>query len=144
MKPTKRRAEGRRQLVRQALSYAVIGLCSASLDTLVFWALTTLAGVTPHIANVAGISIGMTVSFTLNRVFTFSVLDRTVTRFATFVAVGITGMGISAVIMELGIRLELPLMTVKLLSVVVVALVQFLANRSITFRASDQGEANSA
>lgn len=123
-------------LLRQVVSYGAIGVASASLDTLVFWILTQYAGVAPHLANVVGISCGITMSFGLNRMFTFAVLDRTATRFATFVMVGLFGMGISVLMIEGGIRLQMPLMQVKVASVVVVALVQFTLNRTITFRSA--------
>ncbi len=121
-------------LFRQLFSYGVIGVVSALLDTTVFWVLTTRTVTPPQAANVVGISCGITLSFVLNRAFTFSARDRTLQRFAIFVAVGLCGMALSAAILAIGIRLGFALMPIKLFSVVVVAIVQFTLNRTITFR----------
>lgn len=138
---TKRRI-GRRipPLVRQMLSYGVIGVLSASTDAVVFWLLITRASLAPQLANVVGIGCGITMSFWLNRAFTFGVRDRPLARFAVFWVVGLTGLALSALVLEVGLRFGYPAMNVKLLSVVVVAATQFVLNRSITFRIKDAGK----
>jgi putative flippase GtrA len=88
----------------------------------------------PQLANIVGISRGITLSFWLNRAFTFRVRDRTLARFAVFWGVGLTGLAPSAAILEAGLRLGFSAMNVKLVSVFAVAAVQFVLNRSITFR----------
>ena len=128
------RGGGARRLLRQMLSYGVIGALSASLDTLVFWLLVTYTGTHPQLANVVGVLLGISTSFTLNRTFTFDAHDRVVARFASFLAVGIGGLGLSAAILHVGMDLRLPIMAVKVGSVVIVAAVQFVLNRSLSFR----------
>jgi putative flippase GtrA len=73
-------------------------------------------------------------SFWLNRAFTFRVRDRALARFATFWAVGLGGLALSALILQTGLSLGLPAMRVKLVSILIVASVQFALNRTITFR----------
>ena len=74
-----------------------------------------------QLANAIGIAVGITMSFWLNRAFTFQVSDRAMARFATFWAVGLTGLVLSAIILEVGLRAGFEPMRVKLVSVVVVA-----------------------
>lgn len=121
-------------VVREILSYGVIGAISAGTDAAIFWQLTTRAVLAPQLANAVGVACGITLSFWLNRAFTFQVRDRALTRFATFWAVGLGGLALSAIILELGLALGLPAMQVKLVSILFVAGVQFALNRTITFR----------
>jgi putative flippase GtrA len=123
------------------LSYGVIGVLSASTDAGIFWLLITYAGLPPQLANVVGIGCGITMSFWLNRAFTFGVRDRALARFAIFWGVGLIGLALSALVLEVGLRLGYPAMNVKLFSVVVVAAAQFVLNRSITFRSKGTVEA---
>lgn len=117
------------------LSYGVIGVVSASLDATVFWLLVSFRETPPQVANAIGICCGITLSFLLNRAFTFRVRDRAGQRFATFLAVGLGGLVLSALVLQLGMQFGLRIMEAKLLSVALVAATQFILNRTITFRA---------
>jgi putative flippase GtrA len=128
-----------RDLLRQMVSYGVIGLGSAGLDALVFWLLISFASAQPQVANVAGVLCGIAMSFSLNRLFTFHVRDKVVVRFAVFFGVGLIGLALSAGILAVGLRLGLSAMTTKACSIVLVAAVQFVLNRSVTFRAVRAG-----
>jgi len=128
-------------LVRQMFSYGVIGVLSASTDAAIFWLLITRVGLAPQAANVVGIGCGITMSFWLNRAFTFGVRDRALARFAVFWGVGLAGLALSALVLEVGLRLGYPAMNVKLFSVVIVAAAQFILNRSITFRNKETAKA---
>ncbi|PKQ20567.1 MAG: hypothetical protein CVT66_04450 [Actinobacteria bacterium HGW-Actinobacteria-6] len=121
-------------VAREVLSYGVIGVLSASTDAIIFWSLTTRFALDPQLANAAGVVCGITLSFWLNRAFTFRVRDRALARFATFWAVGLGGLALSALILQTGLSLGLPAMRVKLVSILIVASVQFALNRTITFR----------
>ena len=123
-------------LFRQIVFYGAIGTLSASTDAAIFWVLSSRTDVPLQLANAIGIAVGITMSFWLNRAFTFQVSDRAMARFATFWAVGLTGLVLSAVILEVGLRAGFEPMRVKLVSVVVVAATQFVLNRTITFRRS--------
>ena len=125
-------------LLRQMVSYGVIGAFCATVDTSLFWVLVTTTRVPAQSANVAGVLTGITLSFTLNRRFTFTVHDRTMVRFATFLTVGLLGLGLSAALLAIGLHLGFPSLAVKIVSVGVVALVQFLLNRTVTFRPQRQ------
>jgi len=123
-------------LVRQIVFYGAIGTLSASTDAAIFWVLSSQTNVPLQLANAIGIAVGITMSFWLNRAFTFRVSDKAMARFATFWAVGLTGLVLSAIILEVGLRAGFEPMRVKLVSVVIVAATQFVLNRTITFRQS--------
>jgi putative flippase GtrA len=88
-----------------------------------------------QLANAVGVCLGITLSFTLNRLFTFEARDETLRRFAIFFGVGMIGLALSAAILAAGTRLGFSAIVVKGCAVVLVAAVQFVLNRTITFRA---------
>jgi putative flippase GtrA len=120
-------------LLRQVASYGVIGVTSAALDAGVFWLLVAQSQVPPQVANVVSVSCGITLSFSLNRVFTFDRRDHTISRFVVFALVGLVGIALSAAILAGGMHLGLAPLAAKGLSIVVVAAVQFTLNRQVTF-----------
>ena len=86
-------------------------------------------------ANIVSIHIGIFTSFVLNRSLNFKVKDKAAVRFLSFYSVGIVGLGISELMLYLMVTIgELHELFCKLLSIVVVALVQFLLNKNITFK----------
>ena len=61
--------------------------------------------------------------------------DKTTRRFLSFYAVGLTGLGISELMLYLMVTLGgMNELLCKLISIVVVALIQFVLNKFITFR----------
>jgi putative flippase GtrA len=125
---------GRLELIRQVISYGLIGLASAGLDATVFWLLVSFTRSAPQLANAVGICCGITMSFSLNRRFTFDSHDQVLRRFALFAVIGLCGLALSAFILAVGLRMGYPAMTVKLFSVALVAAMQFVLNRTVTFR----------
>lgn len=120
---------------RNLILYGIIGGFCAALDFGVYTALCYW-DIMPYLwANIISIHVGIFTSFALNRSFNFKVKDKTATRFLSFYAVGLTGLGISELMLYLMVTAggwnEL---ICKLLSIVVVALVQFLLNKYITFK----------
>lgn len=120
---------------RNLILYGIIGGFCTALDFGVYTALCYW-DIMPYLwANIISIHVGIFTSFALNRSFNFKVKDKTATRFLSFYAVGLTGLGISELMLYLMVTAggwnEL---ICKLLSIVVVALVQFLLNKYITFK----------
>lgn len=120
---------------RNLILYGIIGSFCAGLDFLVYSALCHF-DVMPYLwANVISIHCGIFCSFFLNRSLNFKVKDRATQRFLSFYAVGLTGLAISEGMLYLMVTIagwnEL---FCKLLSIVVVALIQFVLNKFITFR----------
>jgi putative flippase GtrA len=105
-------------------------------DYVGFYILLTL-GSSYHIANATGYLIGTLISFTLNRIITFSVHDRIALRLMMFAAVAAFGYLTSALILWFLVEhLVVDALYAKLLTLPVVVGVQFSLNRWITFRRS--------
>ncbi len=115
--------------------YGLIGALSATLDFGVFTLLVRLFGIHYIIANCISIFTGIATSFTLNRNFNFKVKDHTSRRFIIFLTVGICGLMVSNTILYVSIDLiKMNSLVSKLLSIIVVAFLQFIANKHITFK----------
>lgn len=123
---------------RELILYGIIGGFCAALDFGVY----TVLGLIIHflIANIISIHCGIICSFLLNRNFNFKVKDKTKRRFLSFYLVGLSGLSISELLLWIfSTRMGLNNMAVKLATVVIVALFQFLLNKYITFKTSKNG-----
>lgn len=133
-----RRLAGQARSFRELILYGMIGGFSAALDFGVYTLLVSCLAVHYIAANSLSVLAGIVTSFTLNRNYNFRVRDRTPVRFASFLTVGLVGMAVSnAVLWLLVTRLALDALLSKLLAVVVVAAMQFVANKYVTFRKLD-------
>ena len=120
---------------RNLILYGIIGACCAALDFGIYTALCRLELMPYLAANIISIHVGIFTSFVLNRSINFKVKDRVSVRFMSFYAVGLTGLGISELMLYLLVTVAgLDELICKLLSIVVVALVQFLLNKYVTFK----------
>ena len=120
---------------RNLILYGIIGCCSSGLDFLLYTLFVSVFGWHYVISNSISVIVGITTSFTLNRNYNFKVKDKTRRRFSIFLTVGLCGMVLSNLILWCCIdKLELSKIVSKLLSIVLVVLVQFLINKYITFR----------
>ena len=122
------------KLFREFILYGLIGLLAATLDGLVFFYLRKL-GVSLYPANFTSINLGMLCSFTLNTFFNFQVSDKLLARAARFFAIGYCGLLLSTLILLGGVTLlAYPELPVKIFSIFLVAMLQFIFNKLITFR----------
>lgn len=113
--------------------YAIIGGFCAALD---FGVYTTICFLIPYLwANVISTHCGIFCSFLLNRQFNFKVKDKTLIRFLSFYIVGLVGLGISSLLLYILVDLaQANEIICKLLTIVIVAIIQFLLNKFITFK----------
>ena len=121
---------------RELILYGIIGALCAALD----FGLYTLLGMwIPYLwANVISVHAGILCSFLLNRQYNFKVKDRPAQRFTIFYLVGLSGLGLSELIIYLlAKRGGWDYVLTKLLTVVVVALFQFVLNKFITFKKTE-------
>lgn len=120
---------------RNLILYGVIGGFCAALDFGVYTGLCYWNIMPYLIANIISIHVGIFTSFVLNRSFNFKMKDKVKTRFLSFYTVGLVGLGISEGMLYLMVTKEgWNEIACKLVSIVVVALIQFLLNKYITFR----------
>ena len=121
---------------RELILYGLIGGFCAALD---FGVYTMLGLWIPYLwANVISVHCGIFASFFLNRSLNFKLKDKAPLRFAVFYLVGLSGLALSEGLIWLMVSHSGwdPVLA-KLLTVFVVALYQFLFNKFITFRKSN-------
>ncbi len=120
-------------LIRQIVLYGIIGLTSATLDSVLFILFRHL-GINLFLANFISINCGITLSFLLNTFINFKVKTNIVKRAVSFFGVGYIGLLLSMAIMFVFVtKLGYPEIIVKIISVFFVAAVQFCLNKFITF-----------
>jgi len=123
-----------RHLIREMFLYGIIGSTSAGIDTLVFSFLVFELGVFSVVANCISVVIGISISFTLNLNFTFKVKDKIVRRGISFFSVGLFGLSLSSGLIALGEYLDWNILYTKISTIFIVALIQYLLNKFISFR----------
>lgn len=124
---------------RNLILYGIIGSCTATLDFLIFTGLTQFAAIHYIVANVISCGTGILCSFLLNRKYNFKVTDHTIRRMIIFFSVGIFGLFLSSVILHICIdELQLNELWSKVLSIVIVVIIQFLLNKYVSFRVSKE------
>ena len=118
---------------REMILYGIIGGLCAALD---FGIYTILGLWIPYLwANIISVHSGIILSFVLNRQFNFKVKDKTAQRASIFYLVGLSGLGLSELlIFVFSKRMGYGYVVVKLVTVFVVALYQFVLNKFITFK----------
>lgn len=125
---------------RNLILYGLIGSFAASIDYLLFFVFTDIAELHYLLSNVISVTAGITISFLLNRKYNFKVKDKPFVRFLVFITVGVFGLLLSsALLFVLYETLGIHPMLSKLLSIVVVVLLQFIANKHITFNVKGNG-----
>ncbi len=123
---------------RELVLYGLIGGLCATID---FGIYTLLGQIMPYLwANIISVHCGIFCSFLLNRYFNFKVKDKPAQRFIIFYLIGLSGLGLSELlIFLLSEKAGWGYLIAKLFTVIVVALYQFVLNKFITFRKSNNG-----
>ena len=124
-------------IIREMFLYGIIGLTTSTIDGLSF-AFLRKVGVKLFIANFIGINIGITLSFICNTFLNFKQKDHLFKKFLSFFSIGYIGLCISMLIMYVFVeRLNFDEIIIKVVSIVVVAMIQFILNKLITYRKKD-------
>ncbi|MDR1388522.1 MAG: GtrA family protein [Treponema sp.] len=125
-------------VIKEFFLYGIIGSFSAGVDSFLFWILRK-QGMVLFAANFIGINMGICSSFLLNTFFNFKAPQKLLRRGIKFFAVGYLGLLLSMFILHTGvIVLELRDIYVKIVSVFIVALIQFILNKLFTFRETER------
>lgn len=118
--------------------YGIIGSFSSGLDFFIYTLLVQVIGLQYIISNCISVLGGITTSFILNRNYNFKVKDKTKLRFSIFLTVGLCGLLFSNIILYICIDIMcIDKIISKLLSIFLVVFFQFLANKFVTFKPSD-------
>jgi UDP-galactopyranose mutase len=121
-------------VIRELFLYGIIGAFSAGLDSLVFWLLRN-QDINLFLANFISINLGICSSFLLNTFFNFRMTNKLLIRAIKFFIVGYLGLLLSMLILHIGVDVWLFRdIAVKIVSVFIVALFQFILNKTMTFR----------
>lgn len=120
--------------LRQLFLYGIIGLFSSTIDALFFHFLVYKVHIYSVIANIFSVVLGILISFILNLNFNFKVKDKIFIRFLSFFTVGLLGLLLSTVIIALGEKLNWDIFITKIGSIFIVAMVQFILNKLVSFK----------
>jgi putative flippase GtrA len=119
----------------QLIKYGIIGCFCAGLDFIVYTGIVELSNISYLYANIISVHCGVFASFLLNRHFTFKIKDNALLRFISFYIIGIIGLlassGLLIVFVE---KMHLNELLSKGITVIFVALIQFLLNKYISFK----------
>lgn len=116
------------------IKYGVIGAWSSFIDV-VSYTILVMASVNMLVANVIGVHIGIMNSFILNRRYNFRVKDYTKQRFISFYIIGLLGLALSSGFLYLFVDgIGMNEIIAKVITIVIVALFQFVLNSRITFK----------
>ncbi len=119
---------------RNFLMYALIGGIGVSLDTLIFLLLSHFK-INYLTANFIGYSTGTCSSFLLNRKFNFKKSNLVFYRFLIFITISGLGFIISAILLYIFVNeFDLSVEYAKFVTLVPVVFLQFILNRSFSFR----------
>ena len=126
---------------RSLILYGIIGSFSAAIDFAVYSFLVSICDMNYLISNCISVFTGISTSFHLNRKYNFKVKDHVRRRFMVFLAVGLSGLLLSDLILYFCIDLmHMDKYISKLLSIVLVVFFQFIANSNLTFKQTKRGE----
>jgi dolichol-phosphate mannosyltransferase len=112
--------------------YALIGVSGVAIDTGLFVLLTHL-GVIPVVATTVSTVAGIVNNYFLNARFNFRTSVNAV-QFRRFLTVGLVGLGVAALSLQILIATGLAALPAKLVSLPCVVVSQFVANKYWSFR----------
>lgn len=120
---------------QQLIKYGIIGCLCVGIDLLIFILLTQIINIPYLYANIFSVYCAISVSFFLNRYFTFKVKNKVIIRLISFYIVGSIGLLISSGLLILLIeKMYLNKIAAKVFTVICVAIIQFLLNKNVSFK----------
>ena len=123
-----------RLLKSKFLKYGIVGVLGLVVDMGIFYLLHEVLQVNYIVSNVISSSLAVIHNFILNSLFTFKVKDKLLKRFVSFYTIALVGMAMSSgllILMIDGMKMES--MVAKMISVLVVAVIQYFLNKKLTF-----------
>lgn len=121
-----------RETVRQLFVFGLVGGTSALIDFALFWVLTRF-GLIPGVASAISFLSAFAVNYQGNKSLVFKAAH---TRGALwrYIVLVVVNLGLSSGGVTLGVAIGLPSIVAKLISMVIVAVVNFIAMRLWVFR----------
>lgn len=120
--------------------FATIGVVNTAIDYLAFWALISLTGVSPVIANIASFSLGAANSFLMNTIITFR--DRGIdissrNRIKRFVLTVLLCLAVSTTVVAILVLIMHPL-AAKSVSILITFTFGYVLNNRFVFKIRPQ------
>lgn len=126
-------------MLKKIILYGIIGGFSALLDYITFYFFSTILNIQYIISNLISINVGNLTSFTLNRNFNYKTYDKKYERLLKFYIVSGVGILISTVLLYIFVtKLYYKKNIVKIATIPIVALVQFVLNTIFTFKKNEK------
>jgi len=117
------------------IMYITIGVVGLVWEMLLFTVLFGSAHVPYAIANVFAMWVAITHNFLLNAFLNFKKTDRIWSRYITFLSVGAVGIIVSDTILVVAHEMfNLPILYIKLATIPVIAIVQYMVNKKFSFK----------
>ena len=120
-----------KNLMKLLTKYFLIGIVAALIELSIFNSF--IKSLNYIVANSIAYSFGVITSFTFNRLFNFKIKDRLIIRFGRFLVVNLSGLLISNLFLITFSGL-MPYFELRVVSMPIVILFQFLMNYFWTFR----------
>lgn len=119
---------------RNFILYCLIGVINTCVDLGVYTLLQYL-GVHYLVANIISYHCGIVCSFLLNRMVNFKIKDKPMRRFLSFYGISLVAVAVSEGLLYLFVSvMGLHSVVAKLISMVIIAICQFLFVKRFTFR----------
>ena len=120
---------------KELVVYCLIGCTGAGLDFLIYAVLTECLHLHYQFANFVSSSFGIANNFLFNYYLNFKVRGRMFARLASFYAIGMCGLTLSACCLWMLIeRFGLNAVVAKVGTLAFIAIIQFCLNKFLTFR----------
>ncbi|MBQ4061380.1 MAG: GtrA family protein, partial [Christensenellaceae bacterium] len=126
------RMKANKEFFKNLVLYGLIGGAAAALDYGIFALLAGVVGTDPVVANVAGAVVGFAFTFTLNTFVNFKKTTHILKRLVSYGIICLIGMGISSAALHIFGEV-MNVFWLKLIMLVIVSLIQFVLNRTITY-----------
>ena len=116
------------------VKYCIIGVIGVTVDFVIFYILTKKLDVYYQLANVIGVSCGITNNFFLNSFYNFKVNDHLFNRFIKFYSIGLLGLFVTALVLFILVeQFNIGIITSKVATIFIVTIIQFNLNRIFSF-----------
>ena len=124
---------------RTLILYFFIGASASFIDVVTFFAFHTLLGIVSTLATTYSVALATIYAFLLNAHFNFKQTDRFWLRFLSYSFVSGIGLVISALMLWLlNVKMGFDGNLIKIVSLPVVFVVQYLLNKKVTFQSKNQ------
>ena len=123
---------------RNLIIYIMIGVVGAVIDLSSFYILSNILEINYIISFFIGKTLGIVNNFILNSKFNFKVNDKLFSRFLKFYSIALIGLSVGTGLMYILVDIfKFNSLLMNVFVTVFIALLQFAANRVITFKKSN-------